>query len=76
MYHFIPANSYDILQTALQAYEGGKAFGKFQALLVDLDITLIKETIPNFHNISIRLERFNQVLCSKMSQTGQWRSAH
>lgn len=62
MYHFLHAKSYDILQTELQAYEGGKAFGKFQALLVDLDISLIKDTIPNFHNISIRLERFNQVV--------------
>ena len=62
MYHFVPAHSYDILQTELQAYEGGRAFGKFQALLVDLDISLISETIPNFHNISIRLERFNQVV--------------
>ena len=62
MYHFLPAKSYDILETERQAYEGGKAFGKFQALLVDLDITLIKETIPNFHHISMRLERFNQVV--------------
>ena len=62
MYYFLPAHSYDILQTELQAYEGGKAFGKFQALLVDLDISLIKETIPNFHHISIRLDRFNQVV--------------
>ncbi len=62
MYYFVPATSYDVLKTDLQAYEGGRAFGKFQALLVDLDITLIRETIPNFHNISIRLERFKQVV--------------
>ena len=60
MYHFLDTNSYDILKTEQQAYEGGKAFGKFQALLVDLDTALIAETIPNFHNIKIRLERFSK----------------
>lgn len=62
MYHFLKTNSYDILQTQQQAYEGGKAFGKFQALLVDLDIKLIAETIPDFHQINIRLDRFTKAL--------------
>lgn len=67
MYHFLHTNSYDILQTVQQAYEGGKAFGRFQALLVDLDISLIKETIPNFHNIDIRLDRFNQAVLNNVA---------
>ncbi len=62
IYHFLKTNSYDILQTEKQAYEGGKAFGKFQALLVDLDTSAIVETIPDFHHITKRLARFGEVV--------------
>lgn len=62
MYHFLHTNSYDLVQTEQQAYEGGKAFGKFQALLADLDAKLLAETVPNFHNIEIRLNHFNETI--------------
>jgi hypothetical protein len=62
MYHFLPANNYELLETELQAYECGIAFGKFQALLSDLDANLLAETIPNFHNIELRLIRFNEAI--------------
>lgn len=62
MYYFLDANSYDILENQQQAYQGGRAFGKFQYQLVDLDVNLIQETIPNFHNIQLRYNRFEQVL--------------
>jgi hypothetical protein len=54
--------SYDVVQTPHQAYEGGKAFGRFIALLSDLDATLVHETIPDFHNIESRLSLFNSAL--------------
>lgn len=47
--------SYDQVTTAKQAFEGGRAFGTFQALLSDMDVGKIKDTIPNFHNIEYRL---------------------
>jgi Ser/Thr protein kinase RdoA (MazF antagonist) len=62
VYHFLKTNSYDILQTEKQAFEGGRAFGKFQALLVDLDTSLIVETIPDFHHITKRLKRFQEAV--------------
>jgi hypothetical protein len=62
MYHFLDANRYDMLETEQQAYEGGKAFGKFQALLADMDPALLIESIPNFHNVPSRLERFEQAV--------------
>lgn len=34
----------------------GKAFGQFQAQLIDFDASQLVETIPNFHNTRIRLE--------------------
>ncbi|GEO04547.1 hypothetical protein AAE02nite_22110 [Adhaeribacter aerolatus] len=54
--------SYDIVETPQQAYEGGKAFGKFQQLLADLPVNLLHETIPNFHNIESRLRLFREAI--------------
>src|SRR5438874_12563992 len=43
--HFLKdTRSYDQVTTEKQAFEGGKAFGRFQALLADLDTRLIKDT--------------------------------
>lgn len=47
--------SYDVVETEKQAYEGGKAFGKFQAMLSDLSADFMHEVIPDFHNIKKRL---------------------
>ena len=56
MYNYLEnTRSYDVVETAQQAHEGGKAFGKFQTLLSDLDSTLLIETIPDFHNVQYRL---------------------
>jgi thiamine kinase-like enzyme len=54
--------SYDMVTTFDQAKEGGKAFGRFQALISDLNADLLGETIPNFHNIEKRLLRFKHIL--------------
>lgn len=47
--------SYDIVDSPEKAFEGGKAIGRFQALLSDLPGKPLYETIPNFHNIIWRL---------------------
>jgi hypothetical protein len=63
MYLFLKnAKSYDLVTTEHQAYEGGKSFGEFQFLLSDLDVNLIDETIPDFHNVETRLAKFKDVL--------------
>lgn len=60
---FLPdTNSYDLVQTPQQAYEGGKAFGRFQALLADFPADRLHETIPNFHNIQSRLEQLQAAI--------------
>ena len=51
--------SYDIVDSPDKAFEGGKAVGRFQALLDDLPGGPLYETIPNFHNVIKRLETFN-----------------
>lgn len=61
--HFLKdTRSYDQATTERQAFEGGKAFGRFQALLADLDTRLIKDTIPDFHNIKSRLDKLGQAV--------------
>ena len=41
-----------------QVYEGGKAYGKFLEYLSDLSAEKIKETIPGFHDLDLRLNQF------------------
>lgn len=54
--------SYDRVDSTHKAFEGGKAVGRFQALLSDLPGEPLFETIPFFHNIGRRLDTFHQVL--------------
>ncbi|PRY00215.1 Ser/Thr protein kinase RdoA (MazF antagonist) [Pontibacter ummariensis] len=54
--------SYDLVGSPQQAYEGGKAFGRFLALLSDLDIDKLHESIPDFHNIENRLRLFKEAM--------------
>ncbi len=50
--------TYDKPESSRQAYECGKAFGKFQQLLSDMDGKTLKVTIPDFHNLEKRLADF------------------
>ena len=40
----------------------GQAFGRFQSYLSDFDATLLKETIPNFHNTRVRYEHLLETI--------------
>lgn len=56
---FVPNSiSYDVVSSGEQAFQAGKAFGKFQASLYDLPGEKLYETIPDFHNMESRLEKF------------------
>jgi hypothetical protein len=59
MYIFITNHrSYNIVDTTDKAYQGGKAIGRFQAMLSDMKGDPLFETIPRFHDIAYRLETF------------------
>jgi len=63
VYIFISDNrSYDIVDSPEKAYQGGKMFGKFQAMIADLPGGPLYEIIPNFHNIERRLETYRATL--------------
>ncbi|PIB34022.1 hypothetical protein BFP72_00545 [Reichenbachiella sp. 5M10] len=47
--------SYDLVETAEQAYQGARAFGVFFRLLSDLPVEQLTMTLPEFHNIILRL---------------------
>jgi thiamine kinase-like enzyme len=54
--------SYEHVDSRHKAFEGGRITGRFQALLADLPGKPLHETIPDFHNISKRLETFHDVI--------------
>ncbi|MFO7620426.1 MAG: aminoglycoside phosphotransferase family protein [Bacteroidales bacterium] len=63
MYIFISDHrSYNIVDTPGKAFEGGKAIGRFQAMLSDLPGTPLHDTIPFFHDIEKRLVTFSRIL--------------
>jgi hypothetical protein len=60
MYIFISNHrSYNLVDSPVKAFEGGKAIGRFQAMLTDMQGAPLHETIPWFHNIEKRLQTFN-----------------
>jgi Ser/Thr protein kinase RdoA (MazF antagonist) len=59
MYIFISNHhSYNYVDSPDKAFEGGKAIGRFQAMLSDMPGYPLAETIPGFHNIEKRLDMF------------------
>jgi hypothetical protein len=50
--------SYNLVDSPDKAFEGGKAIGRFQAMLADMPGKPLFETIPYFHDIEKRLETF------------------
>ena len=58
----INGQSYDVLENPLQAKAAANAFGQFTAALVDLPIHQLKITLPDFHNLSLRYNQFENSL--------------
>jgi hypothetical protein len=62
-YRFIErARSYDCVESAAQAFQAGKAFGRFQQLLVSLPSPRLHDTIPDFHNTPKRFLALEQAI--------------
>jgi Ser/Thr protein kinase RdoA (MazF antagonist) len=63
MYIFISGHrSYNQVDNPAKAFEGGKAIGRFQAMLADMPGKPLFETIPYFHDIEKRLETFTSTV--------------
>src|SRR5512133_1550082 len=60
MYIFISRHhSYNVVDNPDKAFEGGKAIGRFQAMLADMPGGPLFATVPWSHDIEKRLEAFN-----------------
>lgn len=63
LFPFVPnSHTVDVVNTPQQALEAAKQFGKFTRLLSGLDIGKLKTTLPDFHNLTLRYEQFQQAL--------------
>lgn len=63
LYDFIEnCKSYNIADTYQKAIYCGEAYGEFISQLSDLDPELCIETIPEFHNINMRLNKFHKAV--------------
>jgi len=52
----------DIVNTPGQAYEAAAQFGKFTRVLQHFPAERLKTTLPDFHNLTLRHERFKNAL--------------
>ncbi|HKJ41642.1 MAG TPA: aminoglycoside phosphotransferase family protein [Sunxiuqinia sp.] len=76
MYIFLKGTrSYDLVSTEQQALEGGRAYGRFQALLADLDTTPLFEILPDFHNLDYRINLLNEAIendpCNRLNEVNE-----
>ena len=56
--------TYDVVTTTTAAYEAAKQFGRFTRLLSGFDATVLKETLPQFHNLSLRYQQFEKAIAT------------
>lgn len=52
------SHTIDVVQTPQQAFEAAAQFGKFTKVLNEIDVSKLKITIPDFHNLSLRYRQF------------------
>jgi Ser/Thr protein kinase RdoA (MazF antagonist) len=58
------ACTFDAVETAAQAYQAAKEFGRFQKLLADLPAPRLFDTIPDFHNTPKRFAALEQAIAA------------
>ena len=56
VFNFIPSTTYNVCDDLNVVYNAGKEFGEFQMTLADFDVSLLFDTIPDFHNTRKRYE--------------------
>ncbi len=54
--------TYTTVESPELAFEAARQFGKFTHLLSGFDESVLKETIPDFHNLSLRYNQFQESL--------------
>ena len=65
------ARTYDAVESAQQAFEAAKAFGRFQKLLSDLPAPRLHDTIPDFHHTPKRFAALEQAVAADIANRAQ-----
>ena len=63
MYEFIEgAQTYEIVEEPIHFYNAAKAFAKFQQRLADFPAEKLHETIPSFHDTTVRFQQLKDAI--------------
>jgi Ser/Thr protein kinase RdoA (MazF antagonist) len=54
------SHTIDVVETPEMAYEAAKQFGQFTRLLAGFNVSELKVTIPDFHNLPLRYRQFQE----------------
>jgi Ser/Thr protein kinase RdoA (MazF antagonist) len=69
------SHSLNVVNKEDEAFEAARQFGKFSKLLNDFDVTKLKVTLSNFHNLSLRYQEF-LVACENAPADRKQRSSN
>ena len=65
MYEFIEgAQTYEIVEEPIHFYNAAKAFAKFQQRLADFPAEKLHETIPFFHDTTVRFQQLKEAIAN------------
>ncbi len=56
------SHTIDVVSKPEQAFEAARQFGKFTKLLAAFDVSKLKITLPDFHNLTLRYQQFEEAL--------------
>jgi len=56
------SESYDVVMNENVAFEAARQFGKFTRLLSGMDVNSIQVTLPDFHNLTLRYQQFEEAV--------------
>jgi hypothetical protein len=56
------SHTIDVVHDPAMAFEAANQFGKFTRLLSNFDASTLKITLPNFHNLTLRYQQFEEAL--------------
>ena len=63
LFRFIKnSHTTDVVNSAAQAFEAAKQFGRFTKLLSEFPVHQLKFTIPDFHNLPLRYSQFESAI--------------
>ncbi len=63
--NFIPNSvAYDTLSDPKQAYEAAEQFGRLSKLLDGFEASLLRPSIPGFHDLNLRFDQFKEALAN------------